>query len=151
VCNIISSFRQPTNQQTNKQTTNRPNHYPTTIQEYIQMLPHLNFNSYPRTDPITSTLIKVNTDYNVRESTKWAILSSVIETNYDKVSIKKRTKYVNSIAAYHSYMGGYCRVVGEYGTFKIWYQSYKEAKKSGKLENVFKKRYIQQSYLILNH
>lgn len=104
------------------------------------MLPHLNFNSYPRTDPITSTFIKVNTNYNVRESTKWAILSSVIETDYDKVSIKKRMNYVNSIAAYHSYMGGYCRVIGEYNTFKVWYQSYKEAKKSGKLENVFKKK-----------
>jgi hypothetical protein len=104
------------------------------------MLPYLQFDVYPRLDPISSSLIKVNTNYQVRESTKWAILSSILETDYNKVSIKDKKKYVHCISSYHSYMGGYYRVIGEYGTFKVWYEDYKKAKKNGKLEKVFERK-----------
>jgi hypothetical protein len=104
------------------------------------MLPYLNFNEYPRKDPVLLTTINTHTGYRVRESTKWAILSSILETDYNSVSLRQKQKYVNCIAAYHSYMGGYNRVVGEFGTFRSWYRDYKDAKKRGKLEDVFKKK-----------
>lgn len=121
--------------------SNTPSHHPTTMQEFIDIFPLLDMSRIPRIDPITLRPIEILTSSTtIRESTKWAITSTILQTNYKDVSIRDQKEITKYISTYFSYVGGYASVVGDFFTFRTWLIDYVAARNEGRLEYVFKSK-----------
>jgi hypothetical protein len=71
-----------------------------------------------------------------------------MEHGYKNVNGKCRKKLINAIVTYFSFYGGYCKVVGDYETFRKWMKKYRDAKLNSGLQSVFENKKNKQQYCI---
>jgi hypothetical protein len=66
------------------------------------------------------------------------MLVSVLDAGYKTtINVEQKKKICKNVSTYYSYMGGYGKVVGDYYTFRRWYQLYNLGVNEGTSEKVF--------------
>jgi hypothetical protein len=124
----ISSHHQPTSS----------HHQPTLLHHFISIQPLLDFHLSPRINPCTQETITVASSSTPRTGTKWAILTTALELGYGvRLCLNEKKRMVDAIITYYSYIGGYASKVAEFNTFKKWFGKFEEAKRNGRLDEVF--------------